>query len=74
MVVVTRKYQVTIPQKVREQLKIEIGDDVVFVREADGGYRLVKVEDFAREFCGACKDIEKTIEESRRGLGKGIEE
>jgi len=73
MVVVTRKYQVTIPQKVRGELKIRVGDDVVFVREADG-YRLVRVEDFAREFCEGCKDIGRTIEETRKGIGKGIEE
>jgi len=74
MVVVTRKYQVTIPQKVRQELRIKVGDNVVFVREADGGYRLVRVEDFAREFCEGCKDIGRTIEETRKGLGKGIEE
>jgi len=74
MVVVTRKYQVTIPRRVREDLKISVGDNVVFVKEADSGYRLVRVDDFAREFCEACKDIGKTIEEVRKGLGKGIEE
>jgi len=73
MVVVTRKYQVTIPQRVREELKIKVGDDVVFVREANGGYRLLRVEDFTKEFCEGCKDIAKTIEETREGLGKAIE-
>jgi len=74
MVVVTRKYQVTIPKEVREELKIDVGDSVVFVRGADGEYRLLRVEDFAREFCEGCKDIEKTIAETREGLGKRIEE
>jgi len=73
MVVVTRKYQVTIPQRVRGELGIRVGDDVVFVRE-DDGYRLVRVEDFVREFCEGCKDIGRTIEETRKGIGKGIEE
>jgi len=74
MVVVTRKYQVTIPRRVREELKIKVGDDVVFVRQAEGGYRLVRVEDFVKEFCEGCEDIGTTIEETRKGLGKGIEE
>jgi len=34
MVVVTRKYQVTIPKEVREELKIKVGDNMVFVKEA----------------------------------------
>ncbi len=74
MVVVTRKYQVTIPRRVRKDLKIKIGDNVVFLKEADGGYRLVRVENFVREFCEGCKDIGQTIEEVRKGLGKGIED
>jgi len=74
VVVVTRKYQVTIPRRVREDLKIRVGDNVVFLKEADGGYHLVRVEDFVREFCEGCKDIGQTIEEVRKGLGKGIEE
>lgn len=71
---VTRKYQVTIPKEVREELKIEIGDNVVFVRATDGKYRLLRVEDFTREFCEGCKGIEKTIAETREGLGKRVEE
>lgn len=74
MVMVTRKYQVTIPKEVREDLKIEVGDKVIFVKEADGRYRLLRVEDLAKEFCEGCKDIEKTIAETREGLGKRIEE
>lgn len=73
MVVVTRKYQVTIPKEVREDLKIKVGDNVVFVKEANGKYHLFRVEDFTKEFCEGCKDIEKTIAETREGLGKGVE-
>lgn len=72
--VVTRKYQVTIPEDVREDLGIKIGDEVVFVKDKDGSYRLMTVDELTREGCKICKDIEKTIRESRKGLGKGIRE
>jgi AbrB family looped-hinge helix DNA binding protein len=71
--VVTRKYQVTIPKEVREELRIKVGDNVVFVKEANGKYHVFRVEGFTREFCEGCKDIEKTIAETREGLGKGVE-
>lgn len=74
MVVVTRKYQATIPEEVREDLGIEIGDEIVFVKGADGKYRLMTVDEITREGCKLCKDIEETIKESRKGFGKGIRE
>jgi AbrB family looped-hinge helix DNA binding protein len=72
MVVVTRKYQVTIPEEVREDLGIGVGDEIVFVKGADGKYRLMTVDELTREGCELCKDIEETIKESRKGFGKGV--
>lgn len=72
--VVTRKYQVTIPEDVREDLGIKIGDDIVFVKGADGRYRVMTVDELTKEFCETCKDIEETIKESRKGFGKGTRE
>ena len=37
MVSVTRKYQVTIPREVREDLKIQAKDKVVFIKDKEGG-------------------------------------
>jgi len=55
-------------------LGIEIGDEIVFVKGADGKYRLMTVDELTREGCELCKDIEETIKESRKGFGKGIRE
>lgn len=41
---VTVKGQVTVPLEVREALGITPGTEVDFVRQEDGSYRLVKVE------------------------------
>ena len=41
---VTIKGQVTIPQKIREQLRIQPGDEVDFVLDNEGDVNLVKVE------------------------------
>ena len=72
MPVVTKKYQVTIPKEVREALGIKAGDEVVFVRTREG-YVIKSLDDFLREMAEITKDIEETIEESRKGIGLGIE-
>jgi len=45
MVSVTKKYQVTIPKEVREDLKIRQGDKVVFVKEKEGKWVLMTVDE-----------------------------
>ena len=45
MVVVTRKYQVTIPKEVRKGLGIKAGDEIVFVKTKEG-YVIKRLEDF----------------------------
>ncbi len=72
MPIVTKKYQVTIPKEVRNALGIKVGDEVVFVRTKEG-YVIKSLDDFLREMAEITKDIEETIEESRKGVGLGIE-
>lgn len=40
---ITAKYQVTLPREVRQALKAKIGDLLVFVRQADGAFRVRSV-------------------------------
>lgn len=72
MVVVTRKYQVTLPREVREDMGVKIGDEVIFVKKRDGSYRIMTKDELIEESCELCEDIGETVEEPRKGLGKGI--
>ena len=55
---VTRKYQITIPKKVRELLDIKVGDEVIWVINEDGSVTLKKVEvkESIRDFIGVWKN------------------
>ncbi|MEN4017548.1 MAG: AbrB/MazE/SpoVT family DNA-binding domain-containing protein [Methanobacterium sp.] len=68
MVSVTKKYQVTIPKEVREDLNIHQGDKVVFVKDREGKWILMTVEELRDRMVEASKDIEETITESREGF------
>lgn len=72
MVSVTKKYQVTIPKEVREDLNIHQGDKVVFVKEKDGKWVLMTVDELTDIMVESSKDIEETITESREGFKRGI--
>jgi len=72
MVSVTKKYQVTIPKEVREDLKIRQGDKVVFVKEKEGKWVLMTVDELTDRMVESSKDTEETIVESRKGFEKGI--
>lgn len=72
MVSVTKKYQVTIPKEVREDLNIHQGDKVVFVKEKDGKWVLMTVDELTDRMVESSKDIEETITESREGFKRGI--
>jgi AbrB family looped-hinge helix DNA binding protein len=72
MVLVTRKYQITIPKKVRKELNIKAGDEVIFIRTEEG-YKIVKSDDIIEEGVEIFADIEETIEEVRAGLREGFD-
>lgn len=72
MVSVTKKYQVTIPKEVREDLNIHQGDKVVFVKDKEEKWILMTVQELTDKMVEASSDIEETIEESRKGFEKGV--
>ena len=72
MVSVTKKYQVTIPKEVREDLNIQQGDKVVFVKDKEEKWILMTVQELTDKMVEASSDIEETIEESRKGFEKGV--
>ncbi len=72
MVSVTKKYQVTIPKEVRDDLKIQQGDKVVFVKNRKGNWVLMRVKELTDKMIKASADIEESIEESREGFEKGV--
>lgn len=73
MVSVTRKYQVTIPKQIREDLGIKAGDDVVFLKTEDG-YRIKRADDIIRQGVELFKNVDETVKELKKGLGKGFDE
>jgi AbrB family looped-hinge helix DNA binding protein len=71
MTSVTRKYQVTIPKRVREELGIKAGDDVVFLK-TESGYEIMRSKEVIEEGIRMFKDINETVKETKAGLGKGL--
>lgn len=67
MVTISSKYQITLPSKVRDKMKLKAGDRVVFV-EADGKFELKKLDDLADEMAETMKDFDKTEREFRKGF------
>ena len=72
MTVVTKKFQITIPKKVREDLGIKEGDQIAFLKTKDG-YRIVKVDDLIDEAAEIFKDVEETVEEMRDSFGRNFD-
>jgi len=64
---VTRKYQVTIPQEVREKIGVNVGDEL-FVREEERRIILEKPIDLDKlaGAWGHVEDTESFMEEARR--------
>ena len=56
MVSDTRKYQVTIPKRVREKLDIKAGDDVIFLKTKDG-YGIIRADEIIEEGFRIFEDI-----------------
>ena len=68
---VTKKYQVTIPKRVREYIGIEAGERIAFVKTQDG-YKIIRLDKFIEENAKVLKDIEKTVEEMKKAMGRKI--
>ena len=71
MTSVTKKYQVTIPKRVREELGIKAGDDVVFLK-TESGYEIMRAKEVIEKGIRMFKDINETVKEIKAGLGKGL--
>ena len=76
-VVVTRKYQVTIPKEVRKELGIEVGDEVEFVKNEKGGFVIRKLREdrekyvmVLEEAAGALKIDKNKLEEIQKAIGE----
>lgn len=72
MVSVTKKYQVTIPKNVREDLKIKSGDKVVFVKNKKGNWVLMTVAELTDRMMESSSDISETLTESKKGFKQGV--
>lgn len=62
---VTSKFQVTIPKKVRQDVKIRIGDFLLFIK-TENGWQIQRVPDdtvAALRLAGGDVKLHKTIEE-----------
>jgi AbrB family looped-hinge helix DNA binding protein len=68
---ITRNYQVTIPQDVREAEGLQVGDNVAFVVEGNHRIHLVKLsKDIIAESAGLWAGIKETGLEYERRLRK----
>jgi AbrB family looped-hinge helix DNA binding protein len=67
LVTISSKYQITLPSKVREKMKLKAGDKVVFVEE-DDKYVIMKLDDLADEVLASFKDLNETDREFRKGF------
>ncbi len=53
MVSVTKKFQVTIPREVRDDLHIKSGDRVVFVKNQEGNWELMTISTLTKRMMGS---------------------
>ncbi len=72
MVSVTKKFQVTIPKEVREDLNIHSGDKIVFVKNKEGSWVLMTVRDLTDRMIASSADMNETVEESRKSFKEGF--
>ena len=73
MVCVTKKYQITIPRGVREELEIKAGDRIIFLKTKDG-YKIMRAKEIIEKGVEIFKDTDETVREVKRGICKRIEE
>lgn len=75
---VTRKYQVTIPRKVREELGIKLGDEIEFVKNENGEFVIRKVEkrrkyeQVLRDAVGSLRISQDKLKEIQRAIGESF--
>jgi len=79
MVVVTRKYQVTIPKNVRQELGIEVGDEVEFVKNERGEFVIRKIRKDKKKYvmvleeaAGVLKIDKNKLEEIQKAIGESM--
>ena len=72
MVNVTKKYQVTIPREVREDLNIHQGDKVVFVKNREGNWIMMTIGELTSKMIDSSGDIKEPIKESQEGFKKEL--
>ncbi len=56
MVSVTKKFQVTIPREVRDDLNIKSGDRVVFVKNNEGNWELMTISTLTKRMMGSINE------------------
>ena len=67
MVIVSSKYQITLPAEIRKKLHITAGDELVFIEE-NGKIYMMKLEDLQEEVLDSFSDLEETEKEFRKGF------
>jgi len=78
MVKVTRKYQVTIPKEVRNELGIDVGDEIEFVKNERGEFVIRKLERRDRykkvleDAVGALRIDERKLREIQKAMGESF--
>jgi len=76
MVRVNKKYQITIPKEIREELNIKVGDEVEFVRNERGEFVIRKRrKNYLRvleDAVGALRMDKKKLEEIQRAIGESF--
>lgn len=67
MVIVSSKYQITLPAEIRKKLRIMAGDELVFIEE-NGKFFVMKLENLREEVLDSFSDLEETEKEFRKGF------
>ena len=73
----TSKGQITVPKQVREELGLESGVKVWFVRDGHGGYRIIPRNGKLSDLAGKYYDPNRkpvTDEEMQEGIARGAAE
>jgi len=69
---VTSKFQITIPQVVREAMQVQVGDSLVFIQGEDGFWELVRVpEDPVEALRLAGQGLKGTVQEVHEEFERG---